>query len=476
MERVLSYKTGTASVCITPDEPLWLAGYAARNAPARGKISDLFASALAIEDESGQRFAIASADVIAITRAIADAVTDAVCSRHRLSRSQLLLTATHTHYGPEFRPDKQVFFSIPDEFAGAFEGISTKLVAAISQVIDQAIARLEPATLFARKTSAGFAHNRRRVGAATGTRHTVLPCAGSAAPAADPPRLGGPTTEDIVDHDVPILDCVDARGNRKAVLFGYACHNTTSPPGDLRYCADWAGFAREELQQTNPDATALFIPGAGADQDPEPRGAVELSRQHGREIAHAVQEALNEPGIEITGPIRAELEDVDLELEPVTPERLRKMLDSDDPPQRVKAKFLLEAIDRGEKLVKSYLAPLQVVRLGNELLLIALSGEPVVDWAHKFKQKASSWAHEARSPISCSPLPAGYPLGGSPLIWVAGYCNDMFGYLPTRRVQTEGGYEGGRANLWSAIPAPFTEKVEDRITNTVRRLIDRVNR
>jgi hypothetical protein len=59
---------------------------------------------------------------------------------------------------------------------------------------------------------------------------------------------------------------------------------------------------------------------------------------------------------------------------------------------------------------------------------------------------------------------------------VAGYCNDMFGYLPTRRVQTEGGYEGGRANLWSAIPAPYTEDVEDRITDAVHRLQDRLNR
>jgi hypothetical protein len=463
MERVLSYKAGTASICITPDEPLWLAGYAVRTAPARGKISDLFASALALEDDTGQRFVMVSADVIAITRPIADAVADAVCSRHRLSRSHLLLAATHTHYGPEFRPDKQVFFNIPDEFAAAFKSISNQLVAAISQVIDQAIARLEPAKLFARESSAGFAHNRRRHGAAR-SREQGAGSKNSGSSLFAPSSL-------LFDHDVPILDCVDARGIRKAVVFGYACHNTTIPPDDLRYCADWAGFARDELQQANPSATALFIPGAGADQDPEPRGSVELSRRHGREIVHAVQEKLNGPGIEITGPIRAELEGVDLDLEAVTPDRLRKMLKSDDPPQRVKAKFLLEAIDRGQKLATSYRAPVQVTRFGNELLMIALSGEPVVDWAQKIKRGAGSWEHGVGTPASCSPLPA----PRSPLVWVAGYCNDMFGYLPTRRVQTEGGYEGGRANLWSAIPAPFTEDVEDRITNAVRRLIDRAS-
>jgi hypothetical protein len=127
------------------------------------------------------------------------------------------------------------------------------------------------------------------------------------------------------------------------------------------------------------------------------------------------------------------------------------MLESDDPPQRVKARFILEALERGEKLITTYRAPVQVVRFGNKLLMIALSGEPVVDWAHKFK-------HEFE-----------------PLVWVAGYCNDMFGYVPTRRVQAEGGYEGGRANLWSSIPAPFTDDVEDRITTAVHRLVERVS-
>ena len=174
-----------------------------------------------------------------------------------------------------------------------------------------------------------------------------------------------------------MLDCVDAAGNRKAIVFGYACHCTTIPPDDLRYCGDWAGFAKEQLEQANRGATALFIPGAGADQDPEPRGSLELSRQYGQEIADAVQQALDGPGVEITGPIRIGWEDVPLSLQPITRETMEKMLDSDDPPQQVKAKFLLDQLERGEELITSYSAPIQVVRFGNELLLVALSGEPV---------------------------------------------------------------------------------------------------
>src|SRR4051794_13248193 len=99
--KALNYKAGAASVCITPDESLWLAGYAVRKAPANGKVSDLYASVLVLEDSVGQRFVIASAEIISVNSKIAGRIADAVRSRSGLSREQLLLTATHTHYAPE---------------------------------------------------------------------------------------------------------------------------------------------------------------------------------------------------------------------------------------------------------------------------------------------------------------------------------------------------------------------------------------
>jgi hypothetical protein len=130
------------------------------------------------------------------------------------------------------------------------------------------------------------------------------------------------------------------------------------------------------------------------------------------------------------------------------------MLASDDPPQHVKAQFLLDQMQRKEPLITSYPAPMQCVRLGDELLMIVMSGEPVVDWSIKFKREFSDRAG---------------------VVWVAGYCNDMYGYVPTRRIQQEGGYEGGRANLWSWVPAPFTDALEDSITETVHSLVTDVS-
>src|SRR4051794_9604699 len=139
IDNPLRYKAGAASVCFTPDEPFWLAGYAVRNAPARGKISDLFVSALALEDETGQRFVIASAEIIAINAEIAERIADVIGTRHGLSRHQILLAATHTHYAPEFRSDKQLFFHIPDGYGAKLPAVAEKLLTATMQAIDQAL-------------------------------------------------------------------------------------------------------------------------------------------------------------------------------------------------------------------------------------------------------------------------------------------------------------------------------------------------
>lgn len=435
----LRFKAGAAKVCITPDEPLWLAGYASRTAPANGKLSELYASALALEDERGARFVIVSVDLIAVTPIITTPILEAARQRFGLEREQLLLAASHTHYGPEFRPDKALFFKIPQNYAARLGGVAEKLVGAIVQAIGLALERLELARLFVRKTAVGFAHNRRR--------HGII--------------AGSPSKEDMVDHDVPILDCVSESGKRIAVVFGYACHNTTIPPEDGRYCGDWSGFAREQIERSFPRATALFLPGAGADQDAEPAGSIELSHRHGQEMANAVKLAVDKPGLEVTGSIYTTRADVALPLNPTTPESISAMLASNDPPQVTKAKFLQNALERGEALITEYSAPVQVVRLGNELLLVALGGEPVVDWSHNIKRQL-----QGVDPLSVAASRA--------MVWVAGYCNDMFGYLPTHRVQAEGGYEGGRANLWSWIPAPFTEDVEERIGRAVRQLVEQV--
>jgi hypothetical protein len=58
------------------------------------------------------------------------------------------------------------------------------------------------------------------------------------------------------------------------------------------------------------------------------------------------------------------------------------------------------------------------------------------------------------------------------VVWVAGYTNEVSGYVPSRRVLEEGGYEArGAIVYYSTIPLPFTSSVEKRIVGKVHELV-----
>ena len=413
-----NWKAGVAATTITPAEPMWLAGWAARREPATGKSADLFTKALALQDAEGSSALIITADLIAIPREVAQQVSAQLQARRGIPRDRILFNASHTHTGPEVRPDKVPFFEIPAEYAAKIGPYVSGLVDKMVSISTAALESPQPVTLTIRGAKADFARNRRRI-------------------------------EDPSDPDVPILEVTRSDQKPLALVFGYACHNLTLPPSFCQFHGDYAGVAQRHLEEAFSGATALFLAGAGADQDPFPRGAPEWAEQHGRALGLAVQGSLETPGRAVSRRLGVGYRDVLLDFAPVQAvETLERDLQSEDLPLRRKAAFLLSALREKRPLSLSYRCPVQVLHLGNELLLIALGGEPTVEYALQFKAEFAG-----------------------PLVWVAGYSNDMFGYLPTRRIQREGGYEGGRAMLWSALPGPFTETVEERVVEAVRRLV-----
>ena len=89
---------------------------------------------------------------------------------------------------------------------------------------------------------------------------------------------------------------VDGAGREPlAIVFGYACHNTTLQDGFVQYHGDYAGVAQAVLEARHPGTTALFVAGCGADANPKPRGTLELVQAHGTALADAVDRALPSP-------------------------------------------------------------------------------------------------------------------------------------------------------------------------------------
>jgi hypothetical protein len=76
----MPWKAGAAVVDITPDGPMWLAGYGGRNRPSEGVAQRLFAKALAIEDGAGAQMVFVTLDLIHVPRALREGVESAVAA------------------------------------------------------------------------------------------------------------------------------------------------------------------------------------------------------------------------------------------------------------------------------------------------------------------------------------------------------------------------------------------------------------
>jgi neutral ceramidase len=417
------WRAGAAAVAITPREPMWMAGYGARNRPSEGVLHELHAKALALQDERGTTVVIVTADILGFSREMADSIASRAKERFGLSRRQLLLSASHTHSGPVTGEVLRPAYPLDQAQIAMVNRYTAGFLDQIVDLIGASMANLEPAELWFEQGLAGFAVNRRRVG------NRSRP---------------GP-----VDQDVPVLSVRTADGRLKAIVFGYACHNTNL--SGYKYSGDYAGIAQAEIERTHPGATALFIAGCGADANPLPRGTVDIATMYGKILAEAVEQVLKAKMRNLSGPLKTAFEYADLPFQTApTPDALQADLSGPDPARQRYARYLLDELKRKGSLRQSYPCPLEIWQVGG-LTLIAMGGEVVADYALRFKAQY-----------------------GWDTSWVAAYTNDVFAYVPSLRVLREGGYEGGGAMVPYGQPAPFKEEVEEIITKKVDEMVKQV--
>ncbi len=427
-----NWQAGAAKVVITPDQPLWMAGYGGRNHPVEGKRTELWAKALLLEDAQGQRGLILTLDLVGIDRTLAQTVCESLQQRHGLAREQIVICCSHTHTGPVVGRNLAPlhYLTLDPQPQQAIDAWVQTLQEKIADVVDRASQQLAPSRLSWGSGTATFAVNRRE-----NTPESTVPQARVDG------RLKGP-----YDHDVPVLAVRDSEGSLTAVLFGYACHATVL--SDYLWSGDYPGFAQQELEAQHPDCVALFFAGCGADQNPLPRRSPALAAHYGRRLATAVDAVLLTTQMTPVPPqLATSFSESDVPFSTLpTREQLEHNALSSNRFEAARARMLLAQLDAGQPLSLTYPYPISVWRLGDEVQFVALGGEVVVDYALRLKAE----------------------LAGRKT-WVAGYAHDVMAYIPSRRVLAEGGYEGGGAMVYYGLPAPWAAEIENQIVNEVKR-------
>jgi hypothetical protein len=411
---------GVARVDITPTYPVRLSGYAVRTTEATNVAQKLWAKALAIGRDREPPALLITVDNTGVPRQVRDEVVARLAKR-KLDPTRLAICSTHTHTAPYLAGYLPTLFGapLPPEHQAHTDRYTRELTDALEQVALAALANRQPGRLAWAQGRAGFAANRR--------------------------TKGGP-----VDHDLPMLAVTDAHGNLRALFLSYACHCTTIDPRDNALCGDWAGYAQEYLERDHPGATVLVAIGCGADANPHPRPGLHLAQQHGMEIVTNVNALLQQPLKPVRGRLNCAVRNLALPLDtpPTRAEFERRAQQQDYVGYH--ARWTLAKLDRGEALPTHIPYLVQAWNFGDDLGLVFLPGEVVVDYSLRLKQELDA----AR-------------------LWINAYANDVPCYIPSERILTEGGYEGGGAMTYYGWPARIAPGVEKLIVDTVHELLPR---
>ncbi len=427
-----TWQVGLATVCITPEEPVWLYGYAGKSRfkPFDSILDRLQASAMAIQSEGGRPAVLIVADLCVLREPEETALSKVLTAKTGLAREQILLNWSHTHSGPMIGSSDTNRYPISDEDLKKTEAYTAALWEKLAEVAAAALADLKPARLSWGVGQAGFVQNRRAF-------HEDGRYRGMAA---NPDRYA--------DRTVPVLRIDDLEGHIRGVVFGCACHAVTLGGSSNKLSGDYPSYARKVIQARFPGVSALFVQGCGADANPDPRANAdqeEWVKRHGQALGSEVCRVIEGPVEPIRGPLRVDFARIDLPMQPAPDREELENLAKGPFWQSHNAKRILEAQERGEPVPAFYRAPLAVWQFGEDLTLVAISGEVVSDYV----------------PLVTEVLDA-------KRIWVAGYCNQVFGYLPSAKVVREGGYE--TLGLVSAHIGWFSADAEKVLVDAICRM------
>jgi hypothetical protein len=115
------------------------------------------------------------------------------------------------------------------------------------------------------------------------------------------------------------------------------------------------------------------------------------------------------------------------------------------------ARLMLKLLDEGREVPRKYRCPLAAWQFGRDLTLVGFSGEMVAGYV-PLVEKALG------------------PRG----LWIAAYCNEQFGYVPTKGVIEEGGYE--TRGLEDGKVGQFAAEVEDVLIEETTKLVTALRR
>ncbi|MDP6892513.1 MAG: neutral/alkaline non-lysosomal ceramidase N-terminal domain-containing protein [Verrucomicrobiota bacterium] len=418
---------GVSKVDVTPDMPVLLAGYGGRTTEHEGIDTSLWARAMVIGDKNP--VAIVVLDNCGISQIVTDRLAERL-AKHGLNADQLVVAATHTHNAPTLIGYAPIVWKgrTTKEQDDRVQSYTRFVIEKMTQAVVGALAKREPMSLEWALGRATFGGNRRVISSGSWSGFGF--------------QRNAP-----VDHSLPVLFAKDSKGDVRAVWANYACHCTTVGSRN-RIGGDWAGYANTWIENEFGKAVSLMTIGCGADIGPQPSGTLAIAENHGKAIAEEAKRLFAQKTIKLTQVPSVITRRISLPLiKPKPRDYWEEQLKSGGFNHQL-AKAMLARLDVAGEISDEVNYPLSVWKFGSELAVVFLAGEVVVDYSVRLKRELD-WSR----------------------LWINGWANDMPGYIPSRRILLEGGYEADFSQVYYEQPGRYDPSVEDKLVNAVKEMV-----
>ncbi len=428
------WMVGFAETDITPlpGVEVPMAGYGYERY-ARGTYKPLKSQAVVFRDAKGHTGIFIAADVIAYDRVFVTAVRKTLRKKFGMPEKNIMLVASHTHWGPKVAIDGYFSTGAPNVwYTGWLED-------QIVKIAGEALSALSPATVqYSSFDFREIACNRRlRV---------------------DGEMLMRPNPEGSFEGQTPVIHIIREAQPKNIIMVGYSSHVTGSGGIEL-WSPGYPGAMRDYIDAKLPYTKAVFIQGVGGDakicyKDPETGEMVfssdtTHSRQAGEALARAVLEHLKTGNfVNLKSKLACALSRGTLSFgEPWPKEEIDSVAYTENRNYLTwSARQAIVFPYAGEKFPYE----VEVWEMGDELTIFGMEDEVCSPWGKVLRAMAKT-----------------------PKAMVAGYANNTTCYIPNAEMIEEGGYEPVRSQKYQ-MPAPFSKKIDEEITAIVAKALDKL--
>lgn len=408
-------RIGAVRKDITPPLPAVLSGYIRRFGKAT-KVHDPLSAHLLLIDNGINQILLISLDILSLSSELSSRMRQAISEELNIDEKNILIAAIHTHSAPGIHTFRDESIRDKDWEEGVFQAV-VKGAAEAGQ-------RLEEASMGIGMGNSTIGRNRR--------------------------KEGGP-----LDPNFPLICFFGKQDHPLAAIANYGCHPVALDEKNLLITADYVHYFRKSLSgRLSSDILTLFFTGASGDVDPVERGSFSAAERLGLELAEEALKVISK--MEARTDIDIETRESSLKIPygwvpdvqaakeayASTRQKYEESVRSGNRESlKIQKAFLLWAEELREKALKSELPKslecrLQCLKLGEAVLL-----------AYPFELFSSvSLSLREKSAVKH--------------LFMVGYANGYFGYLPDGSSIREGGYEVDEAFKYVGI-LPFDSKAEE---------------